>query len=184
MFTNQITQDWIRLLIMEDNKDFKDSLVKVANEATGNLIYTVVFDMANDLITKGVVDEATVLESASGTIQKYLDTGVKVRKKPVVRQKAPKAPAKDKPVDALTAASKKMNSLTGKILWVTHPEDENYSYSTNVKLANGFPVKDNTTGKVVMVVTDEESIPLTVKDAKVAMSYGLEVDYDNIQQKS
>ena len=139
---------------MEDNKDFKENLVKVANEATGNLI------------------------------QKYLETGVKVRKKPAVRQKAPKAPAKDKPVDALTAASKKMNSLTGKILWVTHPDDENYSYSTNVKLANGFPLKDNSTGKVVMVVTDEESIPLTIKDAKVALSYGLEVDYDNLQQKS
>lgn len=168
---------------MEDNKDFKDSLVKVANEATGNLLYTVVFDLSNDLITKGAVDEQTVLESASSTIQKYLDTGIKVRKKPVVRQKAPKAPAKDKPVDALTAASKKINSLTGKILWVTHPEDDNYSYSTNVKLANGFPVKDNLTGKIVMVATDEESIPLTIKDAKVAQSYGLDVDYDSIQQK-
>ena len=165
---------------MEDNKDFKENLVKVANEATGNLIYTVIFDMANDLITKGVVDEETVLKSASETIQKYLETGVKVRKKPAVRQKVPKAPAKDKPIDALTAASKKLNSLTGKILWVTHPEDDNYSYSTNVKLANGFPVKDNLTGKVVMVVTDEASIPLTVKDARVALSYGLEVDYDNV----
>ena len=169
---------------MEDNKDFKDDLVKVANEATGNLIYTVIFDMANDLITKNVGDEATILQSASVTAQKYLETGLKVRKKPVVRQKVPKAPAKDKPVDAMTAASKKLNSLTGKIVWVVHPDDENYSYSTNFKLANGFPLKDNSTGKVVMVVTDEETVPLTVKDAKVAQSFGLDVDYDSIQQKS
>jgi hypothetical protein len=169
---------------MEDNKDFKESLVKVANEATGNLVYTVIFDMANDLIAKGAVDEATVLESASGTIQKYLDTGVKVRKKPVARPKAPKAPTKEKAVDAMTAASKKLNSLTGKMLWVTHPEDDNYSYSTTVKLANGFPLKDNSTGKIVRVVTDDNAVALTVQDAKVAISYGLEVDYDSIQQKS
>jgi hypothetical protein len=168
---------------MEDNKDFKESLVKVANEATGNLVYTVIFDLANDLITKGAVDEATVLESASGTIQKYLDTGLKVRKKPVARPKAPKAPAKDKPIDAMTAASKKINSLlVDKIVWAKHPEDENYSYSTNVKLANGYPLKDNSTGKVVRVVTDDAAVPLTIKDAKFAQSFGLEVDYDSIQQ--
>ena len=166
---------------MEDNKEFKDNLVKVANEATGNLVYTVVFDMANDLIANGAADETTVLKSASGTVQKYLETGVKVRKKPVSRPKAPKAPAKDKPVDAITAASKKLNSLTGKIVWLEHPEDNNYSYSTNFKLANGYPLKDNSTGKVVRVVTDEETVALTVKDAKIAISQGLEVDYDNIE---
>jgi hypothetical protein len=70
------------------------------------------------------------------------------------------------------------------MLWVTHPEDDNYSYSTTVKLANGFPLKDNSTGKIVRVVTDDNAVALTVQDAKVAISYGLEVDYDSIQQKS
>ena len=166
---------------MADKQELQDNLVKVANEATGNLIYTVVFDLVNDLILKNVGDEATILESASGTIQKYLDTGVKVRKKPVVRPSAPKAPAKDKPVDALTAASKKLNSLTSKMMWVTHPEDEKFSYSPTVSLATGFPLKDNATGKVVMVVTDDKCLPLSVQDARLAMSYGLDVNYDCVQ---
>jgi ankyrin repeat protein len=81
-------------------------------------------------------------------------------------------------------ASRKMDNVSSKITWVTHPEYEYYSYTTDVQLANGYPVKLNNTGKIVMVATrDDDTVPLTVKDAKVARSYGLDVDYSNISSK-
>ena len=64
--------------------------------------------------------------------------------------------------------------------WLVHPENDEYSYTTSVKLATGYPVRHNITRKVVMVATDEASAPLTVKDAKIALSLGLDVDYDSI----
>jgi hypothetical protein len=168
---------------MEDNKELKENLLKTANEATSNLIYTVLFDLCSELISNGVADEAKVLEIASSVVQKYVEGGIKVRKKPAARPRAAKAPAKDKPIDALTAASRKMNNVSNEITWITHPDDDSYSYSTNVKLANGYPVKSNETGKIVMVATDDEAVSLTVKDAKIARSYGLDVDYSSITSK-
>jgi hypothetical protein len=168
---------------MDDNKELKDNLLKTANEATSNLIYTVVFDLCSEFISNGVTDEAKVLEIASSVVQKYVEGGIKVRKKPAARPRVAKTPAKDKPVDALTAASRKMDNVSNKITWITHPDDDSYSYSTNIKLANGYPVKLNETGKIVMVATDDDAVPLTVKDAKVARSYGLDVDYSNISSK-
>ena len=51
-----------------------------------------------------------------------------------------------------------------------------------MKLATGYPVRNNMTHKVVMVIGDESTGPLTVKDAKVATAMGLEVDYDAIEK--
>jgi len=168
---------------MDDSKELRENLLKTANEATSNLIYTVLFDLCSELISNGVADEAKVLEMASTVVQKYVEGGIKVRKKPAARPRVAKAPAKDKPIDALTAASRKMDNVSNKIVWITHPDDDDFSYSTNIKLANGYPIKNNDTGKIVMVATDNEAVPLTVKDAKIAHSYGLDVDYSNMASK-
>ena len=92
------------------------------------------------------------------------------------------AEAKDKPVDILKAASRKMNSLTNNAVWVVHPESDEFSYTTSMKLATGYPVRNNLSQKVVSVVNDEATAPLTVKDAKIALSLGLDVDYDSVEQ--
>ena len=171
----------IVIAVMEDSKELHEKAVQSATSAVGDLVYTVVFDLANEVIASGA-DQEKVLESANAVVNKYVDGGVKVRKKPVPRPKAAKAPAKDKPVDILKAASRKMNSLTTNAVWVVHPESDEYSYTTSMKLATGYPVRSNLSQKVVSVVNDEATAPLTVKDAKIALSLGLDVDYDSVEQ--
>ena len=85
-------------------------------------------------------------------------------------------------MDILKAASRKLNSLTDNVVWVVHPESDEYSYTTSVKLATGYPVKNNITHKVVLVANDESTAALTVKDAKIALSLGLDIDYDSVEQ--
>jgi hypothetical protein len=167
---------------MDDFKEMKKELVSTANSAVGDIIYSVAFDVCNEIITKDTgADQAKVLEAANAVVARYIDDGVKVRKKPSPRPKSTKAPAKEKPVDALKAASRKMSSLADNIVWIVHPDSEDLSYTTSVKLATGYPVRDNTTNKVTSVATDDATVPLTVPDAKLALSYGLQVDYDCVE---
>ncbi len=172
----------MRLVNMEDFTEMRNGLVSSANAAVGDLIYTVAFDVCNQIITDTEVDQSKVLEAANTVVTKYLSDGVKVRKKPSPRPKAARPAPKDKPVDVLKAASKKMSSLSDNITWISHPESDDLSYTSDVKLSNGYPVRDNTSGKVTSVVTDDATVPLTVQDAKIALSYGLDVDYDCVEQ--
>ena len=164
-----------------DSKETHDDIVKAAVDAVSNLVYTVVFDVSNEIISAGAEQDA-VLQCANRVVNKYVEGGIKVRKKPAPKAKASKAPAKDKPVDALTAASRKLNNLGENLVWMYHPQSNEYSYTTSMKLATGYPVRNNMTHKVVMVIGDESTGPLTVKDAKVATAMGLEVDYDAIEK--
>lgn len=167
---------------MDDTKDLQNKIVQSASNIIGDLVYTVVFDTCNEIIAAGGVDHEKVLEAANTVVNKYVDGGVKVRKKPAPRPKVPKTSVKEKPVDILKAASRKLNSLTDNVVWVVHPESDEYSYTTSVKLATGYPVKNNMTHKVVLVANDESTAALTVKDAKIALSLGLDIDYDSVEQ--
>ena len=163
---------------MEESKDI---LLKNAAGVVGDLIYTVVFDTCNEIISMGV-EQDKVLQAANKVVNSYLDAGIKVRKKPAPRPKTSKAPAKEKPIDVLRAAHRKLHSLADNIIWVSHPDSDEYSYTTTVKLARGYPVKKNSTQKVVMVVNDDKTEMLSLSDAKIAMSLGLDIDYDSVQQ--
>lgn len=167
---------------MSGDEEVRENLKVASLDAVNNLLYTVVFDVSNEIISSGGADQEKVLEAANTVINRYVDGGIKVRKRPVPRPKTAKAPAKAKPIDTLTAASRKLKSLTDNILWLAHPDNEEYAYSTSVKLATGYPVKNNATNKIVMVATDESSGPLTIKDARIAVSLGLDVDYESIEQ--
>ena len=162
-----------------DNKDVHEGAVKAAEDAVANLIYTVVFDVANEIISAGAEQDA-VLKCANTVINKYVEGGIKVRKKPAPKAKVSKVSAKDKPVDALTAASRKLNNLAENLVWMFHPNTKEYSYTTSVKLANGYPVRNNMTHKVEMVIGEDSTNPLTIQDAKIAQSMGLDVDFDAI----
>ncbi len=166
---------------MEDTKELHGNVVKSATNIIGDLVYTVVFDTCNEIASVAGVDQEKVLEAANVVVNRYVDGGVKVRKKPAPRPKAPKAPAKDKPMDILKAASRKLNSLTDNMVWVVHPDSDELSYTTSVKLATGYPVRNNMTHKVTNIVNDEATAPLTIKDAKIALSLGLEIDYDSVE---
>lgn len=160
----------------------KEHLLDSSSRLIGDIIYTVVFDTCNEMISVGM-DQEKVLECANKVVNNYLDGGIKVRKKPAPRKTQPKATAaKSKPIDVLKAAQNKLHSLTDNITWIQHPSSDKHSYTTSVKLVKGFPVMENETGKIVMVVNDEETCQLTINDAKVALALGFEVDYDKVQQ--
>ena len=93
----------------EVSEETRANVHAAAVEATENLIYTVIFDTCNEAISAGA-DQEVQLKAANSTIQRYIEGGVKVRKRPVARPKAPKTPAKPKPIDALAAAAKKINN--------------------------------------------------------------------------
>ena len=167
---------------MSTDDETRESLKVASLDAINNILYTVVFDVSNEIISSGGADQEKVLEAANTVINRYVEGGIKVRKRPVPRPKTAKTPAKAKPIDTLTAASRKLKNLTDNVLWIAHPDNDEFSYSTGVRLSTGYPVKNNATNKIVMVATDESSGPLTLKDAKVAVSLGLDVDYDSIEQ--
>lgn len=166
---------------MEDTKELRENTLNSAHNIIGDLVYTIVFDTCNEIISAGA-DQEKVLEAANVVVNKYVDGGVKVRKKPSPRPKVQKAATKEKPVDILKAASRKLNSLTDNMVWVVHPESDEFSYTTSVRLATGHPVRNNMTHKVVSIVNDEATAPLTIKDAKIALSLGLDIDYDSVEQ--
>ena len=161
-------------------EDDREKIAKVAQDALGNLIYTVIYDVANEIAGSGF-DQAKVMECADKVANNYFEGGIKIRKKPPPRAKTTKTPSKPKPIDALTAASKKLTNMGQDLVWIKHPEDDKYSYTQSLKLSTGFPVRENSTHKVVMIVNDTESVPLTLADAKIAMTYGLDVDYGSIE---
>lgn len=161
-------------------EDTKESILKTSERLIGDIIYTVIFDTCNEMIAHGM-DQEKVLECANKVVNIYLEGGIKVRKKPAPRKAQPKA-SKDKPIDVLKAAHKKLHSLTDNVVWIEHPDSKDYSYTTSVKLVRGYPVRNNKTQKIEMVVNDEATCPLTINDVKVAMGLGFEVDYDNVQQ--
>ena len=165
---------------MADDKNIQENIAKASADVISNLVYTITSDIINEAIGAGV-DQGVMLECANKVVNRYVEGGVKVRKKPAPRAKAPKV-VKDKP-DALTAASRKMSSnVANNATWMHHPDDNNYSYTTNVRLSNGWPVRNNATGKIEYVVTDETTMPITLNDAKLAMGFGFEIDYSSIQQ--
>lgn len=163
-------------------EESKENLIKTAGHVVGDLIYTVVFDTCNEIISMGL-DQEKVLAAANTVVNNYLQGGIKVRKKPAPRPKVQKATStKDKPIDVLKAAQKKLHSLSDNIVWVVHPDSDEYSYTTSIKLAKGYPVKNNATQKIEMVVNDETTGPLTVNDAKIALAMGMDINYDSVQQ--
>jgi hypothetical protein len=166
---------------MENMNETRENTAKTAVSLMGDVIYTIVFDISNELISAGI-DAEKVLECANKVVNNYVEGGIKVRKKPAPRKTQPKASAKSTPIDLLKAAHKKMHSLTDNITWIEHPDSKDYCYTTSVKLVKGYPVKNIKTQKIEMVVNDEATVPLTVNDAKVALTMGFDVDYDHVQQ--
>lgn len=74
------------------------------------------------------------------------------------------------------------NNAASNLVWIEHPGSSEFSYTAGLRLATGFPVRNNATNKIVMVATEDSTEKLTVKDAQIAMSYGLAIDLDSIFQ--
>lgn len=61
------------------------------------------------------------------------------------------------------------------ITWHWHVDEYDYSFTTDIKLATGYPVKDNGSDKVVLVVGENGVTDLTEEDKIVAKRYGFEL---------
>ena len=61
------------------------------------------------------------------------------------------------------------------ITWHWHVDEYDYSFTTDIKLATGYPVKDNGSGKIVLVVGEDGVTDMTEKDKKLAIQHGFEV---------
>jgi hypothetical protein len=160
---------------MDENA--REELLGPASEHIKDVIYTVAFDVCNEIIDAGGDPDAT-LECANRVVAKYVGDGIKVRKKPAPRAKAPTV--KDKQIDTITAASRKLNKKN--VLWMHHPETDEYSYTTDIMLKNGHPLRNNNTSKIEQVIDDGGVKPLTIADARIAVSYGLDVDFDSVEK--
>lgn len=153
----------------DEKSEMLAKCMKASEESVGNIVYSVVFDVCNEIINEGANSEK-VLECANRVVNRYLEGGIKVRKKPAAR--APKATTRS--VDAAAAASRKMLSGIGQnVLWLVHPESSEYSYTLNLKLKNGHPVRNNMTKKICYVVNEHETRMLSDEDVKVARSLGM-----------
>lgn len=152
----------------------RESLLPVAQDTLKNLIYSVICDVCNEVITNCPnADSKVVLTAANAVIDKYVGEGVKVRKKPAPRSKTAVKPAQKK-VDLYTAVKSRNDEM--KIpSWMKHPHNDEYSFAT-IKFPTGYPVRNNKTGKLVGVATDNEVHALTKDDITYARMYSLEID--------
>ena len=155
----------------------RDQLAVAAADTVTNLFYTAIFDTCNEIIAAGIGDENIILSCGNTVANKYAGDGVKLRKKPAPRV------AKAQVTDAIGAARKikQKKATTEEVIWIVHPgSNGKFLYAMNVQLANGHPLKDASTHMIVGVVDKETCKELTSADAKVALSLGMKVDYDQI----
>ncbi|ORX91243.1 hypothetical protein K493DRAFT_304212 [Basidiobolus meristosporus CBS 931.73] len=128
-------------------------------------------DFSSKLIKEGL-DSDTVLKCANNLSSNYLGEGVKIRKKPTPR--APKAPGTTKS----SSTTKSCSKPTPKTLtWEPHPGDpENYSFTRDIVLKKGLPVRYNKNKKVVYVGGKDEVYDLEVEDAMLLSNCNLVCD--------
>lgn len=158
-------------------EDIRSKLNGPSETLINDLIYTILYDYTNEIIAAGM-DEGEALKTANVLAERYIESGIKMRKKPAPRAK-PKAKN-----DAISAASRKTKkSMSNEIVWVVHPSDETYLYSTSHQLSTGYPIKHSETNLIVGVIDDDSSHALTPDDAKVAVSLGMKVDYSSIEDR-
>ncbi len=146
--------------------------MKASEEALTNLIYTIVSNTCNEMIAAGM-DKAKVLECANNVVKRYAETGIKMRKRPAHRA------ARSRDVSS-TGTSKSRHKGPPTLLWITHPSNKDYQYTTSKMLATGYPLKESKSNMVVGVIDKHTCKNLTADDARLAVSLGLAVDLKNI----
>lgn len=157
----------------EDNlgKQTLSDIVESANKIVADIIYTVMSDLSSELIKEGL-DSDTVLKCANNLSSNYLGEGVKIRKKPAPR--APKAPGTTKSSGTAKTRSKPVPKT---LTWEPHPGDpENFSFTRDISLRRGLPVRLNKNKKIVYVGGKDDVYSLDVDDALQLSNYNLSCD--------
>lgn len=154
----------------------KDALLAATERSTSELLYTVITDVYNEFMDVfPTLDADKVLNVANKVITKYVEEGIKMRKKPAPRAKTTVKPAKPKTLDLFTAAQQKKSSQLTISNWILHPENNKYSFA-KIDFPSGYPIRDNATKKLVGIITNEDTHAPTEEDKKYAVMYSLEVD--------
>ncbi len=76
-------------------------------------------------------------------------------------------------MDKLTHDMENINIT--EVTWHWHVDEYDYSFTTDIKLATGYPVKDNGSGQIVLVVGEDGITDLTENDKILAIQHGFEV---------
>lgn len=154
--------------------NIRPSLLGAMNEASQNLVYSVLYDYCNALIAKDI-DQKVVLDTALEVTQLWLNDSLKMRKRPAPRVPKLRQPKPEK-IDAKTAATRlSKKNLIDNAVWVQHPQTELLSYTKSFELQTGYPVK-NTENKIVAIITDTSLSRLTPSDVRSAVSRGYNID--------
>jgi hypothetical protein len=142
--------------------------------STENLVYTVLYDYCNAMISKGV-DSKLALDTAGELAQSWLNNHLKMRKRPAPRATKPRQP-KAEAIDVKAASSRvSRKALTDHAEWIYHPETNKLMYTKSFQLKTGYPVK-NVEGKIVGVITEDGVTNLTANDVRLAVSRGYNID--------
>ena len=73
----------------------------------------------------------------------------------------------DELADKLSAARLK------DVVWHWHVDEYDYSFTTDIQLCTGYPVRDNDSNRIVFAVGENGVTDLTEEDIKIAKEYGL-----------
>ena len=76
-------------------------------------------------------------------------------------------------MDELTRDMKNIKVTEITCHW--HVDEYDYSFTTDIKLATGYPVKDNGSDKIVLVVGEDGVTDMTGDDIQLAIQHGFEV---------
>lgn len=152
-----------------------EQLAGIAQDALKNILYSVICDVCNEVITQCPnADSKVVLTAANTVINKYVGEGVKVRKKPTPRSKTV-VKTTQKKMDIFNVMNNTRNDEYKIPSWMTHPNVDYLSFAT-VKFPSGHPVRNNKTGKLVGIATDDEIHAPTKDDITYARMYSLEFE--------
>lgn len=130
-------------------------------------IQTVIKNVKSELIKEyknSGFDEQYIKDELNKLLEEYSTDGLKIRK----------LPAKPKPKTPTEKSKEK------KLKWQVHPGNPEYLYTTDIKLANGYPVKDSNTNKIIAVINENETANLTAEDVKSAYPYRLPIEASNV----
>lgn len=131
-------------------------------EWISSLMEETMADLRNTFIENQYSEE--IIEDAIAKLQQqYVNPGIRVRVVP--------APAKKK-----TNVKKESETLK----WITHPGDDNFSYTEDFNLINGIPLRKNKTFVIIGAINNDGVQELMTQDIATCARYGCKAQITKI----
>lgn len=149
-----------------DNSLPKDDIVDIAQKALNDIIYTVIFDLSNEMIANGI-DQDQVLTCATSLTSKYMSSGVKIRKKPAPRSRK---------TEGNPVKSTKSSKVKQELEWVKHPSNPNYLFLKSFTCEGAYPLLDMSSKKIIAMIDDTSVREITPQDKATLFLNGISLD--------